>query len=192
MAGIDEAGRGALAGPVVAAAVMLKPGRPYPYRDSKLLKAEEREALAREVLATAVAVGVGVASAREVDSLNVLNATHLAARRAIAAMVVAPDALVTDYLRIRSGLPELAVAKGESKSYQIAAASIVAKSARDALMLELDGRYPGYGFARHKGYGVKQHLRAIEELGATAQHRTSFAPVAARSSRALFPLGMRP
>ncbi len=186
VAGIDEAGRGALAGPVVAAAVILPPGEEHPFRDSKTLNAAQRELLAEAVRGVALAYAVGVASALEVDSLNVLGATRLAARRALAALDPAPGGLVTDYLKLGTRLPELAVARGDARSYQIAAASILAKTHRDAHMCRLDARYPGYGFARHKGYGAPQHLAALETLGACAEHRTTFAPVA---RRALFATG---
>jgi len=181
VAGVDEAGRGALAGPVVAAAVILEPDRDYPYRDSKRLGPAERAALAARLREEAVAYAVGVASALEVDTHNVLGATKLAARRAVAALAPAAQGLVTDYLRLDTGLPELAVARGDARSYQVAAASVLAKTTRDALMAELDARHPGYGFARHKGYGAPEHLRALERLGACPEHRTSFAPVAQRA-----------
>ncbi len=186
VAGIDEAGRGALAGPVVAAAVILPPGEEHPFRDSKALSKEQREELAALVKRVALAYAVGVASALEVDSLNVLGATRLAALRALRALDPAPDGLVTDFLKLGTDLPELAVARGDARSYQIAAASILAKTHRDAHMCRLEERYPGYGFARHKGYGAPQHLAALESLGACAEHRTTFAPVA---RRALFATG---
>lgn len=175
---MDEAGRGALAGPVVAAAVVLPPGRHYPFRDSKALSPAQRERLAAEVRQVALAYAVGVASALEVDTLNVLGATREAARRAVAALRPAADGLVTDYLRLGTGLPELAVAKGDARSYQVAAASILAKTHRDAVMRELHDEYPAYGFARHKGYAAPEHLAALRLLGACPEHRTTFAPVA--------------
>lgn len=181
VAGVDEAGRGALAGPVVAAAVILEPGRSYPFRDSKALKADEREELAEEVRSCALACAVGYASALEVDTHNVLGATRLAARRAVAALTPPPDGLVTDYLKLGTGLPELPVARGDQRSFQIAAASILAKTTRDALMRQLDELHPGYGFARHKGYGAPEHLSALTRLGACPEHRVTFAPVAQRA-----------
>ncbi len=178
VAGVDEAGRGALAGPVVAAAVILEPRKSYPYRDSKQLSAAARTEFALRVREEAIACAVGIASALEVDTLNVLGATKLAARRAVAALAPAADGLVTDYLRLGTGLPEVAVARGDTLSFQVAAASILAKTTRDALMCELDDVHPGYGFAKHKGYGAPQHLRALERLGACSEHRRNFAPVA--------------
>ncbi len=177
LAGVDEAGRGALAGPVVAAVVVLPVGD-HPFRDSKTLTPRARERLATRVRATAVAWAVGEASPAEVDRLNVLEATRLAARRALAALDLEPTALVTDYLRVGAGLPELAVPRADARSPQVAAASILAKTHRDAHMCRLDERFPGYGFAAHKGYGSPGHLAALERLGPCPEHRRSFAPVA--------------
>lgn len=178
VAGVDEAGRGALAGPVVAAAVILPPERDYPFRDSKTLSAAQRERLAAEVRSVATAFAVATASCQEVDALNVLGATRLAARRAVAMLDPAPHGLVTDYLKLVTDLPEVAAARGDSRSFQIAAASILAKTVRDALMVALDSEHPGYGFASHKGYGAPGHLDALARLGACPQHRLSFGPVA--------------
>lgn len=178
VAGVDEAGRGALAGPVVAAAVILPPGGVYPFRDSKTLSAARRQELAEQVRRVAVACAVGVASALEVDTLNVLGATQLAARRAVAALQPAAAGLVTDYLKLGGRLPEVAVAAGDQRSYQIAAASILAKTTRDELMRRLSLRYPGYGFQRHKGYGAPEHRAALARLGTCPEHRMTFAPVA--------------
>lgn len=177
--GIDEAGRGCLAGPVFAAAVMLPPGCAGPYRDSKQLRAEQREELARQLRSQALAAAVGRASAREVDEFGVLAATHLAAGRALAALELEPQytGLVTDYLKLAWDGPVLAPARADRHSLQVAAASILAKTARDAHLRELDRRWPGYGFARHKGYGTRQHLSALQELGPCHEHRLSFAPV---------------
>jgi ribonuclease HII len=179
VAGIDEAGRGALAGPVVAAAVLLPYGT-YPFDDSKKLSPEVREWLAREVKRCALAWGVGAASATEIDALNVLRATHLAAQRALAVLLrqTAIDALVTDYLKLAFSGPVSAPPRADSSSVQVAAASILAKTTRDRLMVTLDGLEPRYGFAAHKGYGAPTHLRALAEHGPGAQHRLSFAPVA--------------
>lgn len=177
VAGVDEAGRGALAGPVVAACVIL-PWGDWPFVDSKTVNEVARQRLAEQVKAVAIAYAVGVASADEVDRLNVLEATRLAARRALAGLRLRPAALTTDYLRIHAGAPELPVAKGDARSLQIAAASLLAKTERDARMRALAERFPGYGFERHKGYGVDDHLLALERLGACPEHRRSFAPVA--------------
>lgn len=177
VAGVDEAGRGALCGPVVAAAVILPAGASLPYRDSKTLGAARRADLAARLRGEAVAHAVGFASAREVDELNVLAATVLAARRAIAALEPAADGVVTDYLRLGLDLPELAVAAGDARSCQVAAASILAKTVRDAHMVELAAAYPGYGFERHKGYGTAAHVAAIARLGPCPEHRVTFARV---------------
>jgi ribonuclease HII len=177
VAGVDEAGRGALAGPVVAAVVVLPYGK-SPYRDSKMLAASTRQALAARVRDEALAWGIGVASPEEIDRLNVLAATHLAAARALAKLALPPDALVTDYLRLAFPGPVLAVPKGDRRSLQVAAASILAKTARDAMMGELSLRFPVYGFAAHKGYGAKSHLAALAAYGPCEAHRKSFRPVA--------------
>lgn len=179
VAGIDEAGRGALAGPVVAAAVVLPHGE-HPFDDSKKLTPAERERLAAEVRGCALAWAVGAASAAEIDALNVLRATHLAAGRALRVLTrnLSCDALVTDYLKLEFGGPVFAPPKADALSVQVGAASILAKTTRDALMVALDGDLPHYGFASHKGYGAPVHLRALAEHGPSAHHRFTFAPVA--------------
>lgn len=183
VAGVDEAGRGALCGPVVAAAVILPLASSTPYRDSKTLTASQRGRLAEALRAEAVACAVGFASAAEVDALNVLGATKLAARRAIGALNPQPDGLVTDYLRLGLPMPELAAARADSLSCQVAAASILAKTVRDAHMAQLAAAYPGYGLERHKGYGSVRHLSALAQLGPCPEHRRSFAPVSRASAR---------
>ncbi len=177
--GIDEAGRGCLAGPVFAAAVVLPAGARGEYRDSKELAPDLREQLAGTVAEEAIAAAVGQASAAEVDSLGILAATHLAASRALATLPFDPrrSGLVTDYLKLAWPGPVLAPARADSISLQVAAASIVAKTARDRHLRALDEVWPGYGFARHKGYGTKQHLAMLGELGPCPEHRLSFAPV---------------
>ncbi len=179
VAGVDEAGRGALAGPVMAAAVVLVPGE-HPYRDSKVLSPRRREELALQVRDSALAWYVAEASPEEIDRLNILEATRLASRRAVAglAAAVAPKALVTDYLRLGAGLAELAVPRADSRSLQVAAASILAKTVRDERMRTLADRYPAYGFEAHKGYGSPAHLAALSRLGPCPEHRRTFAPVA--------------
>ncbi len=179
VAGVDEAGRGALAGPVVAAAVLLPYGH-YPFDDSKKLSPGQRETMAAAIKACALAWGVGFSSAAEVDAHNVLRATHLAAGRALAALFETSgvDALVTDFLRLNFGGPVAAPPKADAASVQVAAASIMAKTARDAYMRALGREDPRYGFAAHKGYGAPAHLRALAEHGPGAEHRLSFAPVA--------------
>lgn len=181
-AGVDEAGRGALAGPVVAAAAIL-PFAEYPFNDSKKLSAVQRETLAEEVKLNALAWAVGQASAAEVDALNVLRATHLAAQRALATLSLSVDALVTDFLKLDFPGPVSAAAKGDAQSYQIAAASILAKTTRDRLMIRAANHYPAYGFAKHKGYGSAQHLAALDEHGLCPLHRKSFKPVAQRMAQ---------
>ncbi|MBI3961275.1 MAG: ribonuclease HII [Deinococcus sp.] len=176
IAGIDEAGRGALAGPVVAAAVILSPrGRP-PWRDSKQLDPQRRSELF-QLLKESALIGIGSATAQEIDQLNILQATILAATRAVAALAEPPDYLITDVLRLPLPLPQNPVVRGDQRSYSVAAASIVAKVTRDRLMLEVDQRYPGYGFAAHKGYGTPEHLAALGRLGPCVEHRRSFRPV---------------
>jgi ribonuclease HII len=176
VAGIDEAGRGPLAGPVVAAAVIFPPGfRMNGLADSKQLPPERRRELFHEIHEAAVAVGVGKASAEEIDRLNILTATHLAARRAVEALAAPPDYLLTDYLRLAwADVPVEPLVRGDQRCASVAAASIVAKVARDQMMCDHDNDYPGYGFAAHKGYGTAAHLAALHTLGPTTIHRLTF------------------
>jgi len=181
---VDEAGRGPLAGPVVAAAVILDPQRPIAgLADSKALSPARREALAVEIRASSLAWALGWADAAEIDSLNILQATLLAMRRALAALGTAPAHVVVDGNQVPplAGL-ELdctieAIVAGDATVPSISAASILAKCARDAHMIELDARYPGYGFAGHKGYPTAAHVAALRSLGPSPVHRRSFAPV---------------
>ena len=179
LCGVDEAGRGPLAGPVVAAAVMLDPARRIDgLRDSKKLSAAARERLAGVIRRDALAWCVAEASVEEIDALNILNATLLAMRRAVEGLTHAPDDVWVDGNRCpvwpwRSQT----VVKGDDKVAAIAAASILAKTERDRFMRRLDEVYPVYGFARHMGYGTALHLDALKAHGACPQHRTSFAPV---------------
>ncbi|MDW0359383.1 ribonuclease HII [Vreelandella venusta] len=179
LAGVDEVGRGPLIGSVVASAVILDPSRPIEgLTDSKKLTAKKREALDALIRERALAFAVAEASAAEVDQLNIYHATHLAMRRAIDALTPAADYLLVDGNRLPGHvLPGQAVVKGDARHPAIAAASILAKVARDAQMTELDLRYPDYGFARHKGYPTKEHLAALAAYGPLAEHRRSFAPV---------------
>lgn len=179
LAGVDEAGRGPLVGPVVAAAVILDAARPIDgLADSKTLTAVRREALAFEIRERALIFAVAEASAAEVDALNIYHATHLAMRRAIDALAPAAEYLLVDGNRLPGHhVPGQAVVKGDARHPAIAAASILAKVARDAGMLALDARYPDYGFARHKGYPTPEHLAALERLGPLPDHRRSFGPV---------------
>jgi ribonuclease HII len=179
VAGIDEAGRGALAGPVAVAAVILPPdGEIRAYRDSKTLTALARADLAERIKTEAVAYAIELASSQEIDEFNVLGATHRAALRALSRLEPAPDALVTDYLKLKTRLPLLAPPKADGSSYSVAAASILAKTTRDAYMIALHVKHPEYGFDGHKGYGATKHLEALERHGAMLEHRRSFAPVA--------------
>lgn len=186
LAGVDEVGRGPLVGAVVAAAVILDPQRPIAgLGDSKTLSAKRREALDGEIRDKALAFCVAEASSEEIDTLNIYHATHLAMRRAIDGLVPAPEYLLVDGNRLPGHhVPGQAVVKGDARHPAIAAASILAKVARDAAMLALHERHPDYGFARHKGYPTVEHLAALERLGALSEHRRSFAPV--RRQLALF------
>jgi ribonuclease HII len=179
VAGVDEAGRGALAGPVSVGVVILPPdGLKRDYRDSKTLSAKQRQKLALEIQNEALAWALEFAPASEVDQFGVLEATKRASERAIAKLELQPDALVTDYLKLRLSIPTLAPAKADNNSYNVAAASILAKTARDEFMIRLALEHPEYGFERHKGYGAPIHLRALQDHGAILEHRRSFAPVA--------------
>lgn len=177
VAGADEAGRGCLAGPVVAAAVVLPPDARLPgLDDSKALSADQRERVFGLVRAHALAVGVGVCSPAEVDELNVLWASMEAMRRAIADLALSPDVALIDGNRTAPGVPcpQEAVVKGDARSLSIAAASVIAKVTRDRRLVALDAELPAYGFARHKGYPTAQHYAALAEHGPTPHHRRSF------------------
>jgi ribonuclease HII len=176
LAGIDEAGRGALAGPVVAAAVVMDAACQIEgLNDSKQLSPAQRERLYGAIHTEAKAVAVGWASAQEIDRLNVLRATHLAAHRAFDALPVRPDYLLTDWLKLKDvPVPLEAMAKGDARSQAIAAASVIAKVTRDRWLRRLDTEYPQYSFAVHKGYGVPAHLGALREHGPSTIHRHSF------------------
>ena len=179
VAGVDEAGMSPLAGPVAAAAVVFAPGSRIPgIDDSKKLDAAARARLAEEIKVTALAWSVGLAAVEEIDTINIYWAGLLAMRRAVEGLSLAPQHLLLDARRLKDlSTPQQAIVKGDAKSLTIAAASILAKTARDALMCNLDAEHPGYGFAKHKGYPVREHLAALEKLGASPVHRRSFAPV---------------
>ena len=179
LAGIDEAGRGPLAGPVVAACVALRPGSKLRgVRDSKMLTAPAREEAAVRIRAEAVAVGGGVASVVEVDAFNIRMATLLAMRRSLEALGLEPQGLLVDGRdTVWTSVPCAAVIDGDARSQAVAAASIVAKVTRDALMNEDDARFPLYGFSQHKGYGTPEHLEALRLHGPCSIHRRSFRPV---------------
>ena len=177
--GVDEAGRGPLAGPVVAGAVILDPAKiPAGLNDSKKLDAARREALFA-ALQPVADIGIGIASVEEIDRLNILQATMLAMTRAIAALPRVPSLALIDGNRVPKQLPcpASSIVRGDATSLSIAAASIAAKVTRDRLMLALAGSHPGYGFERHMGYGTAAHLDAISRLGPTPAHRRSFAPI---------------
>lgn len=178
--GVDEAGRGPLAGAVVAAAVILDPARPIAgLDDSKKLSAKKREALALLIRERALAWAVAEASVAEIDRLNILQATLLAMQRAVAALAVPPEGALIDGNRCpQLACPAEALVGGDARSAPIAAASILAKTARDAEMLALHARHPEYAFDRHKGYPTAQHLAALRRHGPCPEHRRSFAPVA--------------
>lgn len=194
VAGMDEAGRGALAGPVVAAVVVLPPldedaasdwtGHPVfqtiaRANDSKQLTERARERLFQPICALAIAHGTGSASRQEIDSLNILRASQLAMRRALEALPIPPDALLLDALVLPEiQIPQQGIIHGDAIALSIAAASILAKVTRDRLMRELDSQFPRYHFSRNKGYGTAEHLLALRQFGASQVHRQTFAPVA--------------
>lgn len=177
--GVDEAGRGPLAGAVYAACVILDPARPIRgLADSKQLTPERRDVLALRIRERALAFAVASASVGEIDTLNILQATMLAMRRCVVALNLPPDEVLVDGNRCPGGpYPERAIVQGDAKVRAISAASILAKTARDAYMLELHAQHPEYGFDRHKGYSTPEHLEALERHGPSPFHRRSFAPV---------------
>jgi len=180
IAGVDEAGRGPLAGPVVAAAVVL--AHPVPgLNDSKQLTEARRDALF-EILHTGEhTIGIAIVDAEEIDHTGIQPANYAAMARAVAALAPQPDHLLIDGFRVPGiATPQQRIIKGDARSLSIAAASIVAKVTRDRLLLEYEALYPGYGFARHKGYGTREHLDALQRLGPCPIHRRSFAPLATR------------
>jgi ribonuclease HII len=183
IAGLDEVGRGAWAGPVVAAAVVLPPGDPAlidrlrGVRDSKELTGQQREALLEVIREHALAIGLGAVPPDEIDRLGIVPATCRAMVLALQGISPPPDYLLIDHLRLDVPLPQFSLPKGDSLVLSIAAASIVAKVARDRMMVELEGHLPGYGFAQHKGYGTAQHQAALAALGPSSAHRLSFEPL---------------
>ena len=183
--GVDEAGRGPLAGSVVAAAVILDPDHPIVgLADSKKLSAKVRERLAQEIRTHALAWAIGEASVEEIDQINILQATFLAMRRAIEGLSLVPAHALIDGNRVPPGLicSAEAIVKGDAKEPAISAASILAKTHRDAQLLELDRLYPQYGFARHMGYPTAAHFAALRQYGASPVHRRTFGPVAEQLS----------
>jgi ribonuclease HII len=186
VAGVDEVGRGALFGPVVAAAVILSPDRPVRgLNDSKLLEPEEREKLAERIRERAVSWAIGAIDAATIDAVNIYQASRLAMRLAVERLNPGPDFLLIDAVPIDLAVPQRSLIKGDARCHAIAAASIVAKVYRDACMRVWDEVFPAYGLASHKGYSTPEHSKAIEEFGPTPLHRLSFEPVRIRS---LFPI----
>ncbi|MCR9192065.1 MAG: ribonuclease HII [Gammaproteobacteria bacterium] len=182
-AGVDEVGRGPLAGPVVAAAVLIEDTIPG-VMDSKCLTPKKRQALAAQIIGKAHAYAYGRAEVHEIDQLNIHHATLLAMRRAVEALAIVPTHVLVDGIFTpQVGMSCEAIVKGDGLIYQISAASILAKVCRDAEMVEMDTLYPGYGFAAHKGYGTAQHQAALRELGPCPIHRRSFAPIQALIDR---------
>ena len=174
--GIDEAGRGPFAGPVVAGAVVLpKDSRILYVNDSKKLSEKKREALYDVIMNEAVSVGVGIVGPERIDEINILNATYEAMHQAINNLTVTPDILLNDAVDIPGiSIKQVPIIKGDAKSISIGAASIVAKVTRDRMMVEYDNIYPGYGFASNKGYGSAEHIKALKEIGPSPIHRASF------------------
>ena len=179
LAGVDEVGRGPLAGDVVAAAVILPPKHSIQgLADSKALTAHQRQSLYKEIIEQALDYSVARASVAEIDQYNILQSTMMAMRRAVMGLKIKPDFVAVDGNRLpKWEYPAEAVVKGDGRVEVISAASIIAKVVRDAEMIELEAKYPGYGFAKNKGYGTAQHLEALKRLGATPIHRRSFSPV---------------
>lgn len=179
LAGVDEAGRGALAGPVVAAAVILKDGRPIVgVNDSKQLSPRRRELLYRRIREEALAVGVGVVNVPTIEARNILQATLLAMARAVVDLRVSPDGILVDGLAVPDvDIPVFPMARADRECPSVSAASVVAKVTRDRIMTDYHERYPAYGFDRHKGYGTDAHLQAIAEHGVSPIHRRTFSPV---------------
>lgn len=179
MAGVDEVGRGPLAGPVIAAAVILDPEYPIEgLMDSKKINEKKRNLLAIEIRKKSLAWALGRAEYDEIDSVNILQASLLAMKRAVESLAMKPEWVLVDGLHCPDVSCNVeAIIKGDSKIPAISAASIIAKVARDNEMTALDGQYPGYGFSQHKGYPTKMHIEALKELGVSAIHRKSFAPV---------------
>ena len=176
VAGVDEAGRGPLAGPVVAAAVVVAPDRRIRgVNDSKVLPPERREELFALIHERAVAVGVGIVDHLTIDRINILEATRLAMDQALAALALVPELIITDFVSLRAcPCPQRNLVDGDARCASVAAASIVAKVTRDRLMRELDAEFPAYGFAKHKGYATPEHIAAIDRHGLCPQHRRSF------------------
>jgi len=185
IAGIDEAGRGPWAGPVSAAAVLLPQNaglleRLKGVRDSKQMSAKQRKVWREYICQSAIAWGVGFASVEEIDADGIISAVRLAIDRALQEITIAPDYLLLDYMKLpQKKIPQMALVRGDARCLSIAAASVLAKTARDELMCEVDCTYPGYGFAQNKGYGTAAHREAVQRLGICSLHRRSYAPIRA-------------
>lgn len=178
IAGIDEAGRGPLAGPVFAAAVILKPDAKFTHvDDSKKLSEKQRLRAIEEIKAQSLSISIGISSVEEIDLINIYRASREAMISAIKHLKIKPDYLLIDAMPIEIDIPSESIIKGDQKSISIACASIVAKTARDAYMVEMDRLFPQYGFKNHKGYGTKEHLLALETYGVTPIHRKSYEPI---------------
>jgi ribonuclease HII len=184
IAGVDEVGRGPLAGPVVAAAVILPQDVFLPHLDdSKKLSETKREQLFSVIQQTALAIGIGVVCAREIDELNIYEATKKAMIEAVRSLSVVPEHILIDAMHIPLSISQTSIIRGDAHSASIAASSIIAKVTRDRMMKRLGEKYPQYGFERHMGYGTKEHLQAIEQYGVIEEHRRSFAPIRERLKR---------
>ena len=178
LAGIDEVGRGPLAGPVVAAAVILPKGCKIKHlNDSKKIPKSKHEAIYHEVMEQAVAVGIGIKDAKIIDQVNIYEATKLAMLEALGKLNPVPQYLLIDAMKLDTPIPQQSIIKGDANSLSIAAASIVAKVTRDRLMADYDQTYPGYGFAKNAGYGTAEHLEGLEKQGITPIHRKTFEPI---------------
>ncbi|HFU4371373.1 TPA: ribonuclease HII [Streptococcus suis] len=178
IAGIDEVGRGPLAGPVVAAAVILPKGCKIRYlNDSKKIPKSKHEAIYNEIIEHAVAVGVGVKDAAVIDQVNIYEATKLAMLEALGQLVQEPEHLLIDAMMLDTSIPQTSIIKGDANSLSIAAASIVAKVTRDKMMVDYDKEFSGYGFAKNAGYGTSEHLEGLNKLGITPIHRKTFEPI---------------
>jgi ribonuclease HII len=178
IAGIDEAGRGPLAGPVVAAAVILKKGVTLKYvDDSKKLSEKKRQLALKEIKDSAESIGIAIISVEEIDRINIYRAAKEAMLSALKALKIKPQFVLIDAMPLEIGIPSESIIKGDAKSLSIAAASVVAKTTRDAYMLEMDKLFPMYGFKEHKGYPTKQHLEAIQKYGVLPIHRKTFKPI---------------
>ncbi|WP_453996983.1 ribonuclease HII [Bacillus nitroreducens] len=178
IAGVDEVGRGPLAGPVVAAAVILPQNAFIPgLNDSKKLSEQKREELFKQITECAVSIGIGIIPANIIDEMNIFQATKQAMKKAVLGLSVKPEHLLVDAMEIPIDIPQTSIIKGDANSVSIAASSIIAKVTRDRLMKRLGQEYPQYGFEKHMGYGTAHHLEALKKYGVTEEHRRSFAPI---------------